>query len=826
MLSAGELHRRGLENANAGRHRSARRDYALALQRADDDETVAQVELSLAYVESELGTAERGLELCHHALGLEGISPRLQGLAWSQLGMLHMRAGDGDAALVALSRAESLLDPVDHQPMGRLLLNRGNVHLQRRDVGRAVADFEGARHSFEAAGMPMERAKAMHNLGYAHMLSGDVPTAIRLMQEVAPHFAELSPFYEAVSAQDRAEALIAAGMSEDAAATLRMSTRAFASRGMRQRQAEALLVLARLLQTEDAAESRRVARRAMRLFAGRGSEGWALRAESVAVAAEVLSGRRVDRAHARALARQLRNRGLRRDAVKLTLHTARAALLAGELAEARQDLGSTRMGTDAPLDNRLLRREVRSELATAQRRPRQAREEVRRGLHELHEWQSAFGSLDLQSSLVGHGRRLALHGLRLALSDGRPEVLFEWAERARALAVRVAPVRPPEDEQAARELVELRELFALLGSPDAADDAPTRAARRRVTELQRSIRERAWRHEGSGEVTDPLRLDALLPELETVGGLLVSHLVVDEHLHALVADGSAAKVVDLGSFAPVRQLLRGMQADLDMMATHLPGPLRRVVRATVQDRLAQLSAHVLAPLGDLGDGPVAIVPSGALAGTPWPMLPALQRRPVTVSRSATLWLEQHRRVHAPTSAGFAAGPRVRRGDEEVRGGAASWPGAPVLTGPGACAAAVSELAESADVLHVAAHGRHSADNPLFSGLELADGPWFGYDVDRLGSVPSTVVLSACELGRSTVRWGEEALGMTVAWLHAGAQAVIASPASVDDDVACTVLSRLHERLAAGELPAHALTQATATLPGELLSPFQCFGAGW
>ena len=61
-----------------------------------------------------------------------------------------------------------------------------------------------------------------------------------------------------------------------------------------------------------------------------------------------------------------------------------------------------------------------------------------------------------------------------------------------------------------------------------------------------------------------------------------------------------------------------------------------------------------------------------------------------------------------------------------------------------------------------AHGRHSADNPLFSGLELADGPWFGYDIDQLDAIPPTVILSSCELGRSSVRWGEETIGMTVA----------------------------------------------------------------
>jgi CHAT domain-containing protein len=131
-----------------------------------------------------------------------------------------------------------------------------------------------------------------------------------------------------------------------------------------------------------------------------------------------------------------------------------------------------------------------------------------------------------------------------------------------------------------------------------------------------------------------------------------------------------------------------------------------------------------------------------------------------------------------------------------------------------------------DVLHVASHGRHAADNPLFSGLDLVDGPWFGYDIDRLPRVPSTVVLSACELGRSAVRWGAETIGMTVAWLHAGTSCVIASPARVDDDVACEVLAHTHEGLAAGEPPAVALAEARVQTDPDAVVPFICFGAGW
>jgi len=94
-----------------------------------------------------------------------------------------------------------------------------------------------------------------------------------------------------------------------------------------------------------------------------------------------------------------------------------------------------------------------------------------------------------------------------------------------------------------------------------------------------------------------------------------------------------------------------------------------------------------------------------------------------------------------------------------------------------------------------------------------------------------VLLSACELGRSSVRWGEELIGMTTAWLHAGTRCVVASAAAVSDEVAHDVLVRLHRGLGAGEQPAVALAAALASeaSPGGAAgagegapAPFVCF----
>jgi CHAT domain-containing protein len=113
---------------------------------------------------------------------------------------------------------------------------------------------------------------------------------------------------------------------------------------------------------------------------------------------------------------------------------------------------------------------------------------------------------------------------------------------------------------------------------------------------------------------------------------------------------------------------------------------------------------------------------------------------------------------------------------------------------------------------------------LFSAIELADGPWFGHDVDLLPRTPELVVLSACDLGRVTVLHGEESVGMTAAWLHAGARTVISSPALLADELACEVFASWHTLVGGGTPAADALAQVCAGT--DEVVPLLSFGAGW
>ena len=207
---------------------------------------------------------------------------------------------------------------------------------------------------------------------------------------------------------------------------------------------------------------------------------------------------------------------------------------------------------------------------------------------------------------------------------------------------------------------------------------------------------------------------------------------------------------------------------------------------------------------------------------PWTLLPSLRGQPVTVARSATHWRSLQTAPFELERVGFVRGPRLPHAAEEIERASLAWTGAEVDLQ--ATADRTAALAENVDVLHIAAHGRHLGDSPMFSGVELFDGPWFGYDIDQLAHLPAVVVLSACEVGASTVRAQEYLIGMTTAWLHAGAQCVIASPVAVNDRTAAEMFPFLHASLAGGAAPAVALADAAAAVdhPG----PFICFGRGW
>ena len=815
MRTAAQLYDLARDEETAGRLTRAAALCDTALQRSPSAELRTRILVTLAYLDAEGGDVDGGIARCEEVLSADDHRGTERGRTLAQLGLLRMRSGDAGRALDAFAAALPLLPDADPY-LARLYLNRGNVYLQRSTVDPAEHDFALAFEHARRADLDQIAAKALHNRGYVRLLRGDLVGALDDMAAARPTLAPLSPLNLAVCDMDRAEVLLAAGLTEDASEVLRTAGQALGRQRMRQQQGEAELVLARLqLVSGDTRLAQATARSAVRRFEAQGSSTWVLRAQVVVLAAAADLDEHDDTVIVRALqlAEELERAGFREPATRARLIAGLAAIRNGDLESGAELLRRVRITPATSMTNRMLAARVRASLALARGRRSRARHHLQSALDGLAGWQATFGNIDLQAASMVHGRACALLGLDAAVDDGSLPVLLEWSERARSLAGRLPVVRPPRDLEAAGVLTELRALRTS-ENPDHS----------RAAELETLVRERLWRTHG-GVPSKPVTVDELRSRLAARSGTYLAYFHTRGRLYGLAVTPEQHRLVDLAPLADIARLLDGLSTDLDMVATRTSSSMHRVLVESVRMRLSTLAERVLAPLVDLvDDRPVALSATGVLADVPWPLLPGLRGREVTVTRSATSWVRTPR-PDPPTSPGFVAGPDVVRADDEVRRAAAAWTSPQILAGAAAAADAVANLAPHTDLLHVAAHGSHRAQNPLFSAVRLTDGPWFGYDIDHLERVPSIVVLSACELGRSVAGSGREALGMTVAWLHAGARCVIASPAPISDDVACEVLERTHTALARGATPSAALAEGIARNPSEPV-PLVCFGTGW
>ncbi len=120
------------------------------------------------------------------------------------------------------------------------------------------------------------------------------------------------------------------------------------------------------------------------------------------------------------------------------------------------------------------------------------------------------------------------------------------------------------------------------------------------------------------------------------------------------------------------------------------------------------------------------------------------------------------------------------------------------------------LAPQSTFIHLAAHAEFRSDNPLFSGLRLADGWLQARDVYDMQLKCDLVTLSACSTGTVGIAPGDELMGLTRGFLLAGASNVVASLWAADDKATVELMQRFYQQLALGKAPAAALRNAQLT----------------
>jgi CHAT domain-containing protein len=307
---------------------------------------------------------------------------------------------------------------------------------------------------------------------------------------------------------------------------------------------------------------------------------------------------------------------------------------------------------------------------------------------------------------------------------------------------------------------------------------------------------------------------------------LLSLFVHDGQLYGLSIVDGRSRLTSLGAESEVSteadKLSYALARRAHGMCSHADAVFAGCARRAAEVLQRRLLTPVRAALE--GGRPLVVVPAGRLHALAWAELPACRGRSVTVAPSLRCWLrcaDYAAKRRSGTEQVWVAGPGLDHAEREVRA-LHAVSGGRLLAGRDATTERVLSTIDGAHTVHIAAHGRFRDDQPLLSCLDMADGPLRGYDLGRLRRGPTTVVLSACEVGRSVVSRGNKLCGMATALLGRGTATVIASILPVPDARTAEVMMSLYSALRRGLAPAAALARAQAQ-HGE--SGFLCLGHG-
>ncbi|MFE1905184.1 CHAT domain-containing protein [Streptomyces gardneri] len=414
-------------------------------------------------------------------------------------------------------------------------------------------------------------------------------------------------------------------------------------------------------------------------------------------------------------------------------------------------------------------------------------------------------------------------------APSRIEAAFATTERLRSRtlldSLSTAELRAPEGVPAElldREAVLLRERTALERGP--------RTDWERLRSVQRELRE-LWSamasHHVTGEEYAAVRSSAAVTAGSALARLHGSQAVVASYARLndgrivlftldprtglavtpIDADGvRLARFVEdnLGSAGQVREMAIDMPGLFQQVLSPLVAPLARLTRPedTVvicpTGPLHQVPFHALSP-----DGGASLIERNSVAYLP------------SVSLLRTLAHRESRTGRGAVVLGDPGGdlPYAREEARLLAGRLGTEP----LLGAEATRRRVLDAMAGAGILHAACHATFRTDDPLSSGLALADGPLTGRDILREDwHGVRLAVLSACETGLGGADRTDEVLGLSRSLLFSGVRSLVMSLWRVPDRSTAPLMGAFHDLTLSGEPPAQALRAAmlaARALPG-------------
>jgi len=774
-------------------------------RQAGDVDRESDVSASLGAALVLAGQSRRGLSV------LDDLLVRSHGVPAGRIlirraGSFYILGRNAEALRDARAAVGLLADAGDLVWEARALHWRAAVYLAMGDIERADQDYARVEELWLDCGQQADYASARQERGLAAHARGDLPAALAYLDHAQALFDRLGIFVADLFVS-KCTVLLAAGLAQDALSEVNAAlARIEEDHGSATRRAELLYSSAlAAAATGDFGLAQDRSAEALRLFRHQQRPWWAARAEFVQLRcrfAESDDARRPLLPAARRVTARLDALDPSR-AVNAHLLTGQLALAAGRREEAARHL---RSAANARHRGQLRTRSVgwlaQATWCEAEQRWRGMLAACDRGLALLDLHLQTLGATELRTLATANGAALADMALRHAVRRHNARLFLDWSERWRGTVLRVSPVRPPADSDLVADLAALRNVAARVDSSrDSRAAAPALERERR--RLETAVRRRVLHTPAvAAAQAQSFRTPDLLGQLGDTDLIELSD--VDGQLHAVVAAGGRLHLVHVG---PTKAAVHSLAHAL--FALRREGVGRGIHRLDLTEIGRRLEVNLLGEsVRLLHGGPLVVVPTGKLHAVPWGLMPSLRERATAVAPSASAWL---RALRAPRPEEdrvvLVGGPRLITGDAEVRHLVTRYPDALVLADGDATAERVMAAMDGAWLVHMAAHGTFRGDSPLFSALELADGPLTVYDLERLKLAPYRVVLSSCSSAIGVSVGADELLGLVSALISLGSAGVVASVVPVNDPATVPLMTALHDHLRAGSDLASALTLA-------------------
>lgn len=727
---------------------------------------------------------------------------------------MELHRADEAAALFERARAAFL---AGNLPIAAAMVeaNIGFLHYLSGRHAQCVAAFQKAREEFSRSGLLLETAKCDADMAEAYHEMNLYPEALETYARAIDAPESLPLDYERARAErGRAAALFATGQTADALAGLERASALFRRQRNTAQLARVRLQQAHILrQTGQTDLARAEARRAQGALRRSGLRGWA--AEASFLLAEL-------------------NSELGRDAARSLHHIRRTAKeTARGWLECRAERALAQHFTRRENPVRALRHLRASAEALEQARTLIAPESMH--IAFLSDKMAVYE--DVVAALLARGKRRDIAEALEYVERAKSRLLLERLESALESRFTANAIPLPIQERLAALRAELSQGYFRLNAVDESEarrvGATDAADRKALTALEQeycsALQQAEWSADAQEAVSAlppvvPVKtLQACLYDNET----LLEYYITGETVCAWIVTAQGVRIHSrLARVEDVTFAARRLRYQLQQKHGGGEFAARQAARfqSGAEDALRSLYDLLLRPLAEeLATEKIILVPHGVLHGLPFHAFydgasPALERWEFVTSPSAAIWHSRARR----RSENDAASGRNALGTALLMGVASPelphvaaelarlkdiLPNSRIFQQADATLAAFHANAPDCRLLHIAAHALYREDNPLFSGLQCADGWLLARDLYDMKLTCELAALSACQTGVAFVQAGDELFGLARGFLAAGARAVAASLWPADDEATACLMAHFYTNWMAGATKAAALRTA-------------------